>query len=247
MDALKHTPAEALARIISQLRWRASPKRRYHAGLKRSFNRALRQSSPEQSIDEALSDIVNVVSRRVERLHSPRRSTIIVGPFRVGKTTIAGAIHERKSHIHVPIDTIGTIDHKWPALAGCERRDEKIVSAIVSQIRDGVILEGGLDVDRPEIQEMSRHARMIFVGDVDCWEDRAQNILEYRRSKWCWTVEKHYDESSVFGIAKQIIERSRHLERVGREIGVPFVPIRGAHAEADIRSATEFIWSEINR
>lgn len=47
-------------------------------------------------------------------------------------------------------------------------------------------------------------------------------------------------------LAKEIIEQSRHLERISREIGVPFVAIRGAHAEADIRSATEFIWSEIN-
>lgn len=245
MGISRKVPVRALLlSLVNNWRKIRDQNKLYHDHMKRDLQAALRSIPEDYNVDAFVSAVLDVLSHRCSDLRGLSESILIVGPYRIGKSTVSGMVAGKGRHVHVPVDVLSIACREWPEPAQRDALLSVIVSAILMQMPKGVILEGGVHMDLMRV--LAKHVHIVILGDVSDAQDRAEGIIEYRASNWCWTAASMSNEEHIRKMAESIIERSRKLEKLSDELGVPFIPLRGSHAEADIQRAVDLIWDQIN-
>lgn len=244
MTEMEKTPILTMGSKVTNF-WREilCTKQRYHTRLKVDLRQELRRMGRKRSPEAAIDAIIRSLARRAGKQDALKRSVLLLGPCRIGKTTIAKSVSSEGYHVHVPLDSLQIVCRKCPEIAQGYGDLTSIVEVILQKMPQGLIMEGVLDCEAAEIAKISDHAQIVFVGDTGPYRERAEAIMAYRNRRWCWTNRDLPEDEDILALARRISDRSHDLQTASHEANACFISLRASHADEDIHRAGRIISS----
>ena len=190
--------------------------------------------------------ILQIRSRDIEGLSRHAKSVdpagyciFIVGPPRVGKSTLARELAARLNYDLVYTDPLRLLYERIPAPSSRKSIREHLLSGLVSDRRGGLILEGIALLDDEEysssplesaLQLAAREGAKIYLCGDSVTDPLAkrQSIRDNaaRVTYECWT--NRLSEHEMDDLLEEIIAKSRKLEELATALGLKYFEIGSA-------------------
>lgn len=203
--------------------------------------------------------ILEVRSRDIEGLSRHAKSVdpagfcvFIVGPPRVGKSTLARELAARLNYDLVYTDPLRVLYESIPDPSSRKSIRESILSGLVSDRRGGLVLEGIALLDEEDhsrglldvtLRLAEREgAKIILCGDsVTDPAGKRQSIRDNaaRVTYDCWT--NRLSQQEMDDLLEDIVAKSRKLKNLAAELGLRYFDM----GSADFRSRIEDVAKEI--
>lgn len=191
-----------------------------------------------------------------------RRPVFIVGPVRMGKTTIANQVIDRLGYIPVPADAY---NHIMTLIRDEERRDEfrlKMLDALVTFRPEGKVFDGiglfTLDNHRdpsqrrlvslePALTLAKKHNGVLaVVGSAGATvEAKMAAIKSHRENHACWT--STMKDAWLVKYVKQMIDLSGELLEAANTHGLAYYELRVEHHAEDVAKTATAICEAVTK
>lgn len=209
--------------------------------------------------------VLQIRSREIEGLSRHAKTVdpagcciFIVGPPRVGKSTLARALAERLNYDLVYTDPLRVLYERIPDPASRKSIRESLLAGLVSERRGGLIVEGIALLDGEEnsrsliestVQLAEREGAKIYLcGDlVTDPVVKRQSIRDNaaRVAYDCWT--NRLSDQEMDDLLAEIIATSRKLKNQSTELGLKYFEIGSADFSSRINDVAQEIFEDIRQ
>lgn len=203
----------------------------------------------------AMKQIENRIQRS-ETVSPGKRSIVLLGFSRNGKTLIAKGVASRLAYQVISLDEIRRILDTFEGSATAFPCRSYIITTFFRKHREGILMEGddlfGENTKKLVIERREQFGDavrkllelgviVVFVGSADAnATQKAGAIKKYGSTNVCWAAEK-YNITELEDLAKRNIAFSADLKMLALDIGVPYFGIRSDTFEGDIATVIEFL------